>query len=413
MIRIKNNLTPGLPNEYQEVEYIESTGTQCIDTGIPLNQYRKCEMEFSPTSIGTTQMIDGGYTNTSEQYDTRNYLRIDSDGMLNLQYAGSNTSYKLSSVVIASNIKYAISYKMLASSCFLTVNEAEYSISTGVTLITNNNNVFLFGESFKDSNLTKTYEASALIKLYTAKYYDSNDILIRNFIPCYRKSDNEVGLYDLVNNVFCTNAGTGVFLMGEAVGMTDANLMPMVGNKKLLKRYIGENLVYQKKVDTEFTSCPFPTDWTSVSSTEYNSTNDYGKWIISSTEVNSISVNKVDKAFDQDDLTSFASVNLNSDSSIASIEIDCPAGIKIKPSSLYIYLQYIKSATITGLNEDDEWEQLTSISRTSTKTEYNKNIATEKYFSKFKVEMTRYGSSNKKVFVYEFQIKSGTLRKGN
>ena len=73
MIRIKNNLTPRLPNEYQEVEYIQSTGTQCIDTGIPLNQYRKCEMEFSTTSIGKTQIIDGGYTNTSEQNDTRNY----------------------------------------------------------------------------------------------------------------------------------------------------------------------------------------------------------------------------------------------------------------------------------------------------------------------------------------------------
>ena len=247
MIRIKNNITPRLPNEYQEVEYIESTGTQCIDTGIPLNQYRKCEMEFSPTSIGTMQIIDGGYTNTSEQDDTRNYLRIDSDGMLNLQYARSNTSYKLSSVVIASNTKYAISYKMLASSCSLTVNGTEYSNLIGVTLITNGNNVFLFGESFKDKNLTKTYEASALIKLYTAKYYDSNGILIRNFIPCYRKLDNEIGLYDLVNNVFYTNAGTGVFLMGTEVNKADVNLKPIIGNKKVLKRYIGENLVYGKE----------------------------------------------------------------------------------------------------------------------------------------------------------------------
>ena len=251
MIRIKNNLTPSLPNEYQEVEYIESTGTQCINTGIPLNQYRKCEMEFSPTSIGTMQIIDGGYTNTSEQDDTRNYLRIDSDGMLNLQYARSNTSYKLSSVVIASNTKYAISYKMLASSCSLTVNGTEYSNLIGVTLITNGNNVFLFGESFKDKNLTKTYEASALIKLYTAKYYDSNGILIRNFIPCYRKLDNEIGLYDLVNNVFYTNAGTGVFLVGTEVNKADVNLKPIIGNKKVLKRYIGENLVYYKNLDLE------------------------------------------------------------------------------------------------------------------------------------------------------------------
>ena len=58
-------------------------------------------------------------------------------------------------------------------------------------------------------------------------------------------------MYDLVSNQFYTNAGTGVFLMGEAVGTADANLMPLIGNKKVLKRYIGENLVYYKNLDLE------------------------------------------------------------------------------------------------------------------------------------------------------------------
>ena len=39
--------------------------------------------------------------------------------------------------------------------------------------------------------------------------------LVRNFVPCYRKSDNIVGLYDLVNGVFYTNAGTGNFAKGK------------------------------------------------------------------------------------------------------------------------------------------------------------------------------------------------------
>lgn len=412
MIRIKNNLTPRLPNEYQEVEYIESTGNQCINTGIPLNQYRKCEMEFSPTSIGTMQIIDGGYTNTLEQDDTRNYLRIDSDGMLNLQYSSSNTSYKLSSVAIASNTKYAISYKMLVSSCSLTVNGAEYSNLIGVTLITNGNNVFLFGESFKDKNLTKTYEASALIKLYTAKYYDSNGILIRNFIPCYRKLDNEIGLYDLVNNVFYTNAGTGVFLMGEAVGTADANLMPLIGNKKVLKRYIGENLVYQKNGDTFFTSCPFPTSWTKVPKYEkFNATNDYGEWIISGS--NSLISHDVTKAFDQNEATSYISGKLSTDTKKATIKINCPDKVKIKPSNFLCIFGYTTSTIIKGLNEDGEWETLNSLGTMGAKTKFNLEQTTEKYFSKFEVEMKRYSSSNSSPYIYEFQITSGTLRKEN
>ena len=51
------------------------------------------------------------------------------------------------------------------------------------------------------------------MELYNFKMYD-NDALVRNFIPCYRKSDNAAGLYDTVNNVFYTNAGTGKFIIG-------------------------------------------------------------------------------------------------------------------------------------------------------------------------------------------------------
>lgn len=344
MLKMKQDTPVRLPNEYQEVEYIESTGTQCIDTGIPLNQYRKCEMEFSPTSIGTTQIIDGGYTNTLEQDDTRNYLRIDSDGMLNLQYARSNTSYKLSSVVIASNTKYAISYKMLASSCSLTVNGTEYSNLIGVTLITNGNNVFLFGESFKDNNLTQTYEASAFIKLYTAKYYDSNGILIRNFIPCYRKSDNEIGLYDLVNNQFYTNAGTGVFTMGKIVGKDYINLIPILGSKQITKTYLGTVLKYSGPI--RFNQSLFPVEWdnkvTNGSKTSASATNKYGNWSIRATS--GIADYAVWNVFDNDETTYYHSTPLYSYITY-NIFIECP--ILICPKKIYLSVQRIGKVIVS------------------------------------------------------------------
>jgi hypothetical protein len=51
-------------------------------------------------------------------------------------------------------------------------------------------------------------------KIYSCKLYKSNQ-MVRNFIPCYRKADNEIGMYDLVNKVFYTNQGTGTFLKGN------------------------------------------------------------------------------------------------------------------------------------------------------------------------------------------------------
>ena len=48
------------------------------------------------------------------------------------------------------------------------------------------------------------------------KIYNS-DVLVRNFIPCYRKSDSVAGMYDTVNGVFYTNQGTGSFVVGNNV----------------------------------------------------------------------------------------------------------------------------------------------------------------------------------------------------
>lgn len=52
--------------------------------------------------------------------------------------------------------------------------------------------------------------------IYSWKFYQDN-VLIRDFIPCYRKSDNEIGLYDLVTETFYTNKGTGTFLKGNNI----------------------------------------------------------------------------------------------------------------------------------------------------------------------------------------------------
>ena len=53
-------------------------------------------------------------------------------------------------------------------------------------------------------------------RIFNLQFYDS-DILKIDLIPCYRKSDGEIGMYDLVNSVFYTNDGTGTFLKGNNV----------------------------------------------------------------------------------------------------------------------------------------------------------------------------------------------------
>lgn len=50
------------------------------------------------------------------------------------------------------------------------------------------------------------------MRVYSFKLYD-NGTLIRDFIPCIKPS-GEYGLYDVVNNQFYGNAGTGSFTGG-------------------------------------------------------------------------------------------------------------------------------------------------------------------------------------------------------
>lgn len=85
-------------------------------------------------------------------------------------------------------------------------------------------------ETFGDSSFSSPYnslicarnnasgypEELCKSRIYYVKIWDDTT-LIRNYIPCYRKLDNVIGMYDIVNNVFYTNQGTGEFIAGGDV----------------------------------------------------------------------------------------------------------------------------------------------------------------------------------------------------
>lgn len=54
-------------------------------------------------------------------------------------------------------------------------------------------------------------------KIYYFKWLDSNNELKLDLIPCYRKADNEIGMYDTVTQTFFTNSGSGTFTKGNDV----------------------------------------------------------------------------------------------------------------------------------------------------------------------------------------------------
>jgi hypothetical protein len=58
--------------------------------------------------------------------------------------------------------------------------------------------------------------ANSCNRWYYVKIYEGNT-QIRDLVPCYRKADTVIWMYDLINGVFYTNAGSGAFTKGSDV----------------------------------------------------------------------------------------------------------------------------------------------------------------------------------------------------
>lgn len=69
-----------------------------------------------------------------------------------------------------------------------------------------NGNWAVFGTRYVRTSSTSP--AITEVRLYALRFYDSNSNPTSVLIPCQRKSDNKVGVYDTVRNVFIANANT-------------------------------------------------------------------------------------------------------------------------------------------------------------------------------------------------------------
>lgn len=69
-----------LPIEYQEVEYLESTGEQYIDTGVQIDNGYTIRIDIEFTSFSLMQIITGTYMMGGSAYSDaqRYFLRVDS-----------------------------------------------------------------------------------------------------------------------------------------------------------------------------------------------------------------------------------------------------------------------------------------------------------------------------------------------
>ncbi len=187
-----------LPTGYSQLDYIESTGTQYISTG------------FKPTQNTTKIIVDGTYLSAALNY----FAGLTKDGIYYgvRPYQITKMAWHNGTGSTNCDVEYLnnrLTYKYDGYKFYVNdVLKAEASQGSDTHF-----DIYLYLFARNNSN---SVDAQSQFRMYSCKIYDNN-ILVRNYIPCKRNNDNEIGLYDLVNNNFVTNSGTGTFTAGNEV----------------------------------------------------------------------------------------------------------------------------------------------------------------------------------------------------
>ena len=185
----------GLPSGFTKLAYIQSSGTQYINTGFKPNQNTRVvvDMQLTDSTLEQTPFL------------ARTASKENSFGIF-LQSAGWTVDYGTLRLNFSSKITATERLSLDFDKTKVTMNGEMLTFSAQEFLAPVN--LFLFA---RNTNGTLNYYAIA--KLYFCRIYD-NGTLVRDFVPCINAS-GEVGLYDLVTQAFYGNDGTGTFTGSE------------------------------------------------------------------------------------------------------------------------------------------------------------------------------------------------------
>lgn len=191
--------TDFVPSGYTVMNYIQSTGTQYVNTDYKPTQDTRVVMELQTTQTADTHRCIFGTRASNSAKDSRSFIVwLMSSGTARSDYFGDN-------------------------------KEADFTVPEGTFQIDKNQNVCTIS-TITLTNNTATGRATyplyllacnnagamthnlSTTKLYSCQIYENNT-LVRKFVPV--QADNGgVGLYDTVGQAFYGNSGTGTFTAG-------------------------------------------------------------------------------------------------------------------------------------------------------------------------------------------------------
>ena len=183
-------------------DYIQSTGTQWIDTGVKGYMNHTYEIDF--------QMNDTGDYRTWGALGQSSYIGYN----MSFTYA-TNWCVRWNSTSSGQNLVDNISTKDTNRHTLTINNGSVYldGVYKGISSSHNPNfsinyNLYLFTVNPAGG----TPSTNSKCKIYGYRDIDANGNVVRNMVPCVY--NDSAGMWDLVENVFYANKGTGTFTLG-------------------------------------------------------------------------------------------------------------------------------------------------------------------------------------------------------
>ena len=211
-IQKPNPAAPGLPDGYTELEYIEGDGNSYIDTGVlstsEMSMYFKFGYEDSSIlNSNGAELAHGSVDSVKSGFDIP-IIGGPSIGFrpyYNEKLVWATFNIPGTNEFEVQQIEGSTNRNVVLNNTLVNTTTDTYSVSNTITF-------FKSGSSDASTNGIE-------LRLYSA-IFSNYDVILNNFVPCKRNSDNAVGMYDLVSNTFFGNAGTGTFTAGPEVPQT-------------------------------------------------------------------------------------------------------------------------------------------------------------------------------------------------
>lgn len=189
-----------LPESYLKMNYVQSSGTQYIDTGVKPTTETRVVLELSNVIRKNSNVLfgarDNGVSTSGNAYGA--LISSDSENLIRSDYFMSMVTTSVDDLAaratIDKNRNIFSAYGTMVENAASTHKTCQYPI-------------YLF--CYNNVGVPNFYSS---YKLYSCKIYDG-DTLVRDFVPCKNDLD-VVGLYDLVGEKFYGNLGTGLFVAG-------------------------------------------------------------------------------------------------------------------------------------------------------------------------------------------------------